>query len=110
MIFGERRQAIAADARLLVFGFDDRDLPRGDFTQGRDDFLVVRLDQWRCALEQLFGPACRSQYQFESIWNLFKAIFYSYSRHGVLIFRPRAAVVNEGVEVRARDQKTNSRR
>jgi hypothetical protein len=85
-----------ADAALLVFGFDDRDLAGGDFTQSRDDFLVVRFDQWPGALEQLLGAACRSQYQFESIRDVFETIFYSYSSHRALILLPGLAIVNAG--------------
>jgi hypothetical protein len=95
-IFEKGRLAIVAVKPLLVFGFDDRNLPRRDFTQGGDDFFVVRFDQRPGALEQLLGPACRSENQFESIRNVFEAIFYSYSSHRVMIFRRGAAIVNEG--------------
>jgi len=84
-----------AGAPLLAFGFDQRNLPRGDFAQGRDYFLVVRLDQRPCTLQQLLGTARRSEYQFEPIRNVFEAIFYSYSGHRTLIFRPSAPIVNE---------------
>jgi len=96
IILGKGWPVIATGAPLLVFGFDDRDLPSGDFTQSRDDFLVVRLDQRPGALEQLFGPACRSEYQFEPIRNVFEAIFYSYTSHRMMIFRLSAGIVNEG--------------
>ena len=69
-ILGKGRPVIVTGAPLLAFGFDDPDLPSSDFTQSRDDFLVVRLDQRPGALEQLLGPACRSEYQFESIRNV----------------------------------------
>ena len=94
-IVGDRRQTIIADAMLLGFGFDQRDLPDGDLAQGRDDFLIIRFDQRTGALEQLFGPARGSEDQFESIRNLFETIFYSYTGHSLMIFRPRAAIVNE---------------
>jgi hypothetical protein len=88
--------AISTGAALLAFGFDQRDFPGGDLTQGRDDFLVVRLDQRPGTLQQLLGTARCSEYQFEPIRDVFEAIFYSYSGHRNLIFRPRAAIVNEG--------------
>ena len=87
--------AIIAGAVLLVFGFDYRDLPRRDLAQGRDDFLVVRFDQRTRALEQLFGPSRGPEHEFESIGNLFETIFYSYTGHCLMIFRPCTAIVNE---------------
>jgi hypothetical protein len=80
---------------LLNFGFDQRDLPGGDLAQGRDEFLIIRFDQRTGALEQLFGPARGSEDQFESIRDLFETIFYSYTSHCRMIFRPCAAIVNE---------------
>jgi len=80
---------------LLSFGFDQRDLPGGNLAQGRDDFLIIRFDQRTGALEQLFGPARGSEDQFESIRNLFETIFYSYTSHCSMIFRPCTAIVNE---------------
>jgi hypothetical protein len=80
---------------LLNFGFDQRDLARGNLAQSRDDFLVIRFDQRAGALEQLFGPARGPEDEFESIRNLFETIFYSYTGHCYLIFRPCVAIVNE---------------
>jgi hypothetical protein len=80
---------------LLNFGFDQRDLARGNLAQGRDDFLVIRFDQRAGALEQLFGPARGPEDEFESIRNLFETIFNSYTGHCYLIFRSRDALVNE---------------
>jgi len=93
-IFGRRGPVTVASAPLLAFWFDDRDLPSRDFAQSGDDFLVVRFDQGAGALEQLFGPACRCQHQFEPVRDLFQAILYSYSSHRRLIFRLGAAIVN----------------
>ena len=58
--FWNHQRTIVADAILPVFGFDDRDLARGDFAQRRHHFLVFRLDQRTGAFEQLFGAASRS--------------------------------------------------
>ena len=80
---------------LLNFGFDQRNLARGNLTQGRDDFLVIRFDQRAGTLKQLFGPARGPEDEFESIRNLFETIFNSYTGHCSMIFRPRTAIVNE---------------
>jgi hypothetical protein len=89
---------------LLNFGFDQRDLARGNLAQGRDDFLVIRFDQRTGALEQLFGPARGPEDEFESIRNLFETIFYSYSGHCFFIFRSRDALVNERERNRMRGE------
>jgi hypothetical protein len=81
--------------RLSIFGFDDRDFPRSDFTQRRHYFLVVRIDQRTRALKQLLGSPRRAQYEFESVRDILETVFYSYSSHCLLILRPAAKVVNE---------------
>ena len=68
---------------------------RRDFTQRRDDFLVVRLDQRPRALEQLLGSPRRAKHEFESVRDILETVFYSYSSHCPLIVRPSPDIVNE---------------
>ena len=82
------------DPRLLRLRVEDDDFFGRDFAQRGYHFLVIRFDERTGALQELLGPARRAQNQSETIINVLKAIFYGYSCHLGMIFRPGAPDVN----------------
>src|SRR5439155_938966 len=52
----------------------EADLVGGDLAQPGHDLLVVRLDQWACALEQLLRPPGGEQDELEAVGNALQAI------------------------------------
>jgi hypothetical protein len=91
--FAEVPRAIR-DSRLLRLRVEDDDFFGRDFAQRGYHFLVIRFDERTGALQELLGPASRAEDQSKTIINMFKAIFYGYTCHLGMIFRPGAALVN----------------
>ena len=94
--FASFREA-ARNRQSILFGLDQRNFAGGNFTQGRDDFLVIGFDQRTRTLEELLGAPRSSQHQLETIRNDFEAIFHSDSRHYESIVRLYPDLCQRGV-------------